>query len=217
MILPSPLKTIEADQLVRCQAIIKILCDIRPPKPVDAAYLFAQTKDNEKSSFFVARELLNRSPSMKILILDSEPGSGYAGFDDWKGKLAKFGIEDNQIVRVNLGRRNHNTLTEAEAVVRFAKYNNYQAIVISAAPFHQVRAFMTTVRVATDEYPELKIYSIPGKALAWNESVIHSQGTLAAERSELINSEMERIDRYIRKGDLISFEEVAQYLERRDR
>jgi len=207
---------VESALALKYQTIIKILCDIRPPKPVDAAYLFAQTKDNEESSFYIARKLVRHSMSGKILILDSEFSSGYAGFDVWKGKLAKLGIEEDQIVGVNLKTGNHNTLTEAEAVVRFAKYSNYETIIISAAPFHQVRAFMTTVRVAIVEYPELKIYSIPGKALAWNEYVTHSQGILTAERSELINSEMERIEHYISKGDLVSFDEVAHYLKRRD-
>jgi len=201
---------------VKYQTIIKILCDIRPKKPVDIAYLFAQAKDNEESVFFVARKVMHHLLSRRILILNSEPSAGYAGFDVWKDKLMELGIEEDRIISVNLKTGNHNTLTEAEAVVRFAKYNNYQTMITSAAPFHQVRAFMTTVRVAIAEYPELKIYSIPGKALAWNEFVTHSQGILTAERSELINSEMERIEHYISKGDLVSFDEVAHYFQRRD-
>ena len=75
---------------------------------------------------------------------------------------------------------------------------------------------MTTVRVALAEYPELKIYSFPGNALPWNEEVMHSQGRLTARRSDLIEAELARIDRYFQKGDLISFDKVLEYLDQRD-
>ena len=134
-----------------------------------------------------------------------------------KDRLVELGIKEKCILDVRLNVLNHNTLTEAEAVIRFAKQSNLKSMIVSAAPFHQIRAFMTTVRVALAEYPELKIYSIPGVALSWNECVSHSQGLLTAKRSDLIAGEFARIEKYYQKGDLISFNQVLDYLDARDR
>ena len=148
--------------------------------------------------------------------MNNASNPGYPGYHVWKDKLIKLGIKENRILGVDLATDDHNTLTEAEAVVRFAKRSNYKSIIISAAPFHQIRAFMTTVRVVLAEYPELKLYSFPGDALPWNEKATHSQGALSGKRSELIEAELARIEKYLRKGDLISFDRVMDYFDERD-
>lgn len=201
---------------IQLATIIRVLCDVRPREPADAAYLYAQTKDNEESVFLAARKILNGALASRILLLDNASSEGYEGFIVWKDKLVELGIEEKRILAVGLVTDDHNTLTEAEALVKFAKRSNYKKIIVSAAPFHQIRAFMTTVRVALAEYPELKIYSFPGDALPWNKEVIHSQGLLTAKRSDLIETEFARIKKYFRKGDLISFNKVMNYLDQRD-
>ncbi len=205
-----------ADLAIQCEMIIRVLCDIRPREAADAAYLYAQTRDNEESVLSAAQNVLEKSLARKIIVLDNPSNESYAGFLVWKGKLVESGIEENKIIGVKLCTDNHNTLTEAKTIVRFAKQHNYQRMIVSAAPFHQIRAFMTSVRVALAEYPKLKIYSVPGNALPWNEDVIHSQGRLAAKRSELIEAEFSRIDKYSKKGDLISFDKIINYLDQRD-
>ena len=204
-------------ELERLEATIRIYCDIRPVGPADIAYLYAQTTDNEESVFHAARKIIDGALSSKILLMDSTPNKGYAGYTFWKERLIELGIREKCILDVRLNVLNHNTLTEAEAVIRFAKQSNLKSMIVSAAPFHQIRAFMTTVRVALAEYPELKIYSIPGAALSWNECVSHSQGLLSAKRSDLIAGEFARIEKYYQKGDLISFNQVLDYLDARDR
>ena len=72
------------------------------------------------------------------------------------------------------------------------------------------------VSIALEEYPELLLYSSPGPALPWQEKVVHSQGTLTGTRSEIIHSELERIERYQKKGDLAQTEAILAYLDRRD-
>jgi hypothetical protein len=90
-------------------------------------------------------------------------------------------------------------------------------VFVVAAPFHQLRAFITTASVVLREFPELRVYNQVGTALPWGETVYHSQGTLQCTRGELIQSEMARIERYRRKGDLVSAEEISRYLHWRDR
>jgi hypothetical protein len=101
--------------------------------------------------------------------------------------------------------------------MRHTKHKNYRSIIVIAAPFHQERAFMTAVSVAIREYSDLCLYSYPGRALAWDEQVVHSQGTVRATRSELILSEQERINTYQKKGDLVSYSQVLSYLKKRDK
>ncbi len=201
----------------RIEAVVRILCDVRPQGAADAAYLFAQTADNESSVIDAAKKIIDDSVASRILLLRTRRVQGYPGFDAWKGRLVGLGIPETLIIPVDLSPADsHNTLTEAGALVRFAKQQRYGAIVVSAAPFHQVRAFMTVVRGAFSEFPELKIYSLPGIALPWTERAVHSQGVLRAKRAELVRQELERIDDYCRKGDLIPFDAVIDYLNQRD-
>ena len=111
----------------------------------------------------------------------------------------------------------HNTLTEAEALVEYAKNYEFKSIIVTAPPFHQLRSFMTTVGVAIREYPRLNVFSLPGVTQPWNEQVIHSQGVLTAERWQLIQSELKRIEKYTLKGDLASIDVVLDYLNVRDK
>jgi len=73
------------------------------------------------------------------------------------------------------------------------------------------------VSVVLRELPELRVYNQVGAALPWDDTVVHSQGVLQCTRSELIHSELARIERYRNKGDLVSEREVWTYLQWRDR
>jgi hypothetical protein len=64
------------------------------------------------------------------------------------------------------------------------------------------------------EYPELKIYNKVGATLDWDERGIHSQGVLTGARKDFIDSEWERIEKYM---NLVSPEEALKYLENRDK
>jgi hypothetical protein len=131
--------------------------------------------------------------------------------------LRKYGISENQIDGVITEKTpTLNTLIEAEAMVRFAKSKGFRSLYIVAPPFHQFRAFITSVSVVLREYPELQVYSFPGETLPWDEKVVHSQGLVSGSRWSLINGEIERIVRYQEKGDLIPFNEVINYLNGRE-
>ncbi len=200
------------------ELITRTLCDLQPKMPTQGAYLYCQTKDNQQSIFQTAQFLLNHSFTSKILILGTQSQSGYPGFEEWKRQLLKLGIPTEQIERVNKeGTSALNTLVESEALIRFAKQQRYGSIFIVASPFQQLRAFMTAVTVSMRAYPELLIYSYPGAAMPWQEEVVHSQGTLKAKRYELIQKELERIEKYQDKGDLASFEQVLNYLNGREK
>jgi hypothetical protein len=202
------------------ELIIRALCDTLPDKPVDALFLFGQTEDNQQAAFETAQTFLNGGYTNKLLCLGTRAMSGYPGFSVWKSELEKFGIGEEQLVGIPPVPADTDllhTLIEATSAVRYAKERGYRSLAVTAAPFQQPRAFMTAITAAQREYPELYLYSLPGKAMPWQEEVMHSQGKLEDTRAGLIAGEMERITCYHDQDDLISVKEALDYLNRRDK
>ena len=109
------------------------------------------------------------------------------------------------------------TLREAKAAVTACKAAGASALVVVATPFHLPRALLTTLSVAAQSDKHLKIYSHTGLPLRWDETVAHSQGMLVGDRESLLDSEMERMFVYHRKGDLMRPSEALEALRKRDR
>ncbi|GAB3202162.1 uncharacterized SAM-binding protein YcdF (DUF218 family) [Pontibacter aydingkolensis] len=200
------------------ELIIRTLCDTLPPAPADAVFLFGQTEDNQQSVFASAVYLLSNKLAKKVMFLETEPLSGYPGFDAWLEELEKLGIKKEEIepVPVTPGTSSLNTRVEAQNAIKHAKKIGYESVIATASPFQQPRAFMTAVTAVQEHYPKLKVYSYPGRNLSWCEKVVHSQGKVTGTRAQLIAGEMERIHKYGNMGDLAKVEEVLDYLNRRD-
>jgi uncharacterized SAM-binding protein YcdF (DUF218 family) len=194
----------------------RIFSDVGPPGTAEAAYLFAETEPNQESVFMAARELLERGKVRKLLISDCRPKSGYAGVAACRRAMEEYGISAEAIDEVPMEPTDIlHTLLEAETVVRLTKARGYRRLIVVATPFHQQRAVITTISVALREYPSLKIYSHPGAAQSWEETVTHSQGVLTGTRAELLAAEQERIEKYTAKGDLVARQKVLEYFRAR--
>jgi uncharacterized SAM-binding protein YcdF (DUF218 family) len=199
------------------ELLLRILADIRPPVPAEAAYLFGQTEPNQRSVFVAARELLRRSLTSRIWISDCTPKSGYVGAVACRRALVEFGVPADTIEEVPMEPTEIlHTLIESENVVRFARRRGFQRLIVTSSPFHQERAFMTVVTAALREYPALKVYSYPGEPQPWDEMVTHSQGQLTGTRAALIAEEQKRIEKYTTQGDLAPRRKVLEYLRTRD-
>ncbi len=193
----------------------RIFCDPLPPS-CDAAYIFGQTPDNEASVFQRAKLLVEQGQTSAIWIPGTEAMSGYPGQSVWRDRIAAY-VPPTLVQPVPTEpTQSLNTLIEARATVRFAKAQGVKSLLVVAVPFHQQRAVMTVITVALAEYPALRVYSVPGMAVDWQATVVHSQGTLQGKCYELIYGEQERIDKYGKKGDLGSREMVLNYLRQRD-
>lgn len=199
------------------ELMVRVLSDSLPEKPFDGAYLYCSTEGNQSSVFQAARKLIVEGTVRRILIYMTEPLSGYPGGETWRNALEVQGISGEQIIGVPpADAASINTLIETQAMIRCAKERGLETLLVVAPPFQQLRAFMTAVTVALERYPELRLYSHPGKALPWMETVVHSQGTLRAPRRQLIQEELIRIETYRKKGDLANFENVLDYINRRN-
>jgi hypothetical protein len=198
------------------ELVIRALCDTCP-RTVDAAYLFAQTPDNQASVLFKGWHLLEQGITPKLMFAQTGERSGYLGYEVWRQQLLAWNVAETCLegVAVSYDVILH-TLSEAEAMVKQAKQRGYQTLLVVAPPFHLPRAFMTAITAALREYPEIQIYSQPGEALAWMGEAVHSQGNEKALRKDLIQGEAERIAKYQAQGDLAAYEEVLLYLNNRD-
>ncbi len=179
----------------------------------DGIYLFAQTEANTESVLKAVAD----DTSCDILILQTAPRSGYAGYEKWVQALEQQGIASSRIKGVPMDDTVLlNTRTESQALMHYVAHQGYKTIAVAAAPFHQLRAFMTSVTILREKRLKLQVVSRPGASSPWLTEVVHSQGTLKATRSELIHAEMERIEIYQDKGDLASYRQVLAYLDKRD-
>ncbi len=199
------------------ELLLRILADAGPSEVAEGAYLFAQTEPNQESVFAAATELIERGRARKVLISDCSPKSGYIGAAAYHQAMVEFGIPTSAIEQVPMEPTDIlHTLIESQKIVRFAKAQGYQRLMVVSAPFHQERAFLTVVTVAMREYPSLKVYSYPGAPQPWDEVVTHSQGRLRGTRAELIAEEHRRIEKYTAQGDLAPRAKVLEYLRTRD-
>lgn len=199
------------------ELVIRALCDTCP-RTVDAAYLFAQTHDNQASVLFKGRQLLEKMITPKLMFAQTGERSGYLGYEVWKKQLLAWDVTESCMEGVAVGYDVIlHTLSEAQAMVKLAKRQGYRTLLVVAPPFHQPRAFMTAITAALQIYPDLLLYSQPGEALPWLGEAVHSQGNEKAQRKDLIQGEADRIAKYQANGDLATFAEVLQYLDNRDK
>ncbi len=211
---PGPAAALPADSL---ELLTRALCDVRAPLKTEGAFLFGQTADNQASVLEAARTLLEENLAEKVLFLRSAAGNGYPGFAAWRTELLRMGVPEEKICGIDPpATAALNTLTEAQALLAHARRNGLRALYVVAAPFHQLRAFMTAITVALKHYPDLRLHSFPGAALPWLESAVHSQGITSGPRKDLIGEELIRIRKYQAKGDLAAEGEILEYLNRRD-
>lgn len=196
---------------------VRTFCDVEAKGVVDAAYLFGQTSDNQFSVLSAGAALIDKRRTGRLLLTESAPKSGYPGYACWKKELLQLGVPAASISGVDLREEDClNTLIEAVGMMSYAKKNHYARLYIVASPFHQLRAFMTSVTAALRIFPEVKIYSHTGNPLSWSDKVSHSQGKTIGSRKEVLQGELERIRAYQKKGDLAHEMDVLNYLDTRD-
>lgn len=194
-----------------------VTSDPHPPKHVPMVYAFSETDNNKISCIQSAVALWRTGKIVRIGIAQKGEGTGYSGFDKWRNDLLKE-VPPEAIVPIPFllsASENLNTFSEATALVRFAKEQNLQMLDIVAPSFHLARCFMSVVSVLVREYPELVIFNRVGDPLDWFESVVHSQGILRGTRIELLWMEFNKILEYMKKGDLLPFDDIFSYMQKR--
>lgn len=177
-----------------------------------AVYLFANTSDNEEMVTSFAKDLRRANQVDNVLISDAKTCAGYPGFKRWEF-LLKSEFNEGAIVKVPFLTNDHiNTLSESESLVEFISKNpHFTSLCMAAAPFHQLRAFMTLVSVSLRNDLQLNLVNRTGAEQNWNQKVYHSQGVLYDSRINMVSHELERIKRYQNKGDILPTKLIIDY------
>ena len=202
------------------QLVVRVLCDQEPGDRANIPiYLVGQTEDNQASVFgrLAMWDAATRHHGLRPtnpVAISAGSTSGYPGAETWARELALRGVHTIRIRRVPCAGQ-LNTLTELESLVQYAGESGWNEIVMMAAPFHQLRSFLTIVGAIRRQRSSLRVYNVPGIALPWGEEALHSQGVLRATRSQLVVEEHARIVRYTERGDLATVSQAMEYLDRR--
>ncbi len=205
---------------------IFVMSDFIPSNKVDAAYLYANTPDNEisilegglalyKSGLINTLCLAGGGPYLPPNLHNAKVA--YSGYDPWRNWLENHGVESENIHAIPRPLLSH-TGTEAYQFVRFAKSHNWKKVCVVACPTHMLRAFVNTVACALREYPELLIYAKPGTSLAWDEKVLSSQGNVFGTRSDTVmKSEWDRLNTvWHDKYDVVGSDKIVEYIKWRN-
>lgn len=169
------------------------------PAHVDAVFLIPNTADNQQSIFEGAQELWRQRVSDTFLIMGGAEANGYPGSENWY----KWFSPRVQGARVDIipNSGNVNTLSKFLVLEPYARRTAISSVAIVAAPFHQLRAYMTGASVeirheSRGDGPALRLYAHQGTELQWDEEALHSQGTTKDTRRRLLGRELDQIRKF---------------------
>ncbi|MEK7170213.1 MAG: hypothetical protein AAB767_02910 [Patescibacteria group bacterium] len=180
-----------------------VLTDSAPvangPLPV---YLFTETPDNQESVLKRASILHHRGRASHVLLIDNLGGSrpGYPGCPPWEKRLGELRIPSQKIVTIPFTAPVLHTLSEACAMVEFAKKNGWNAVTIVFPPFHGSRCFLSAITAVRHLNPGMLVYCEVGTTEPWHGHAVHSQNVVQGLRKDLVVGELRRIKRYQRKN-----------------
>ena len=107
-----------------------------------------------------------------------------------------------------------NTKNESNRVIEYAMINKIDNIIICAPTFHILRATLTILSSAIQKGVNINISSIIVKNSNWNRQCITHQGNTNDNYHTILEIELDRIYEYMKKGDILSFKVIWQYLDK---
>lgn len=147
-----------------------------------------------------------------LCILDNKQAiSGVSSCDDISSVYISYNFEV-ETIPYDASHNSINTRIESEALVNWIILNNVQHIAICAPPYHTLRAFMTLVTVCIERGVNIKIYTINGMVVDWNDITITHNGETQDSFSNVIELELERIKKYTEKGDICVCDKIWNYI-----
>ncbi|MEK7640475.1 MAG: hypothetical protein AAB389_00565 [Patescibacteria group bacterium] len=198
---------------------------LRKGRSYDAIYLVGQTEANEESVLRRCYQIIRDTCTevRKICLVRSQfppEKRKYPNFAvDWKRWLSSrsssalavgFSIFDFPEGPVE------HTGTEMMGLVSHSKKQDWKDVLLIAAPFHQLRSFLSAVAATRKlDYP-VRLWNLLGVSLPWGEQSVHSQGVQTGTRSDFIHAELEKVKVYSARGDIATVEEGIEYLNWRD-
>lgn len=141
-----------------------------------------------------------------IAIVGGDTRREYGSFlsHELKEKLIEVGIPESAIY---MEETSPNTKAEADRMMVLAKERGWKSILIVTSPHHQYRTFLTFLKSMNVVGLDLALRNSPAP-LSWTEE------NPWGRRIDLLEGEWERIRTYQEKGDVASYEEGIDFLEK---
>ena len=133
----------------------------------------------------------------------NNPDGGSYPAEIMKQELSKYEIPDKDII---LEDKSQNTKEQAENIIKLARQNKWQRILLVASHYHQYRAFLTFIKEILKNGSDLEIINAPASALPW---FYENQW---GRRINLLEKEFDKIEEYGAKGHLASPKQAIDYL-----
>lgn len=176
--------------------------EVLPIKPVPVGYVISETKDNQFQPFRQAALLLANRNIQTIAIPDPKSpvyNYGYPGPEYCLDILKSINVPQDKIVLVTPQSPldNINTATELDMVADYLKKRpSINSFVIIAPHFHLLRSYLSALTAFKQHQMEkVRIY-VSGVNLPIYETVVHSQGTQLASRSQIAFEEIVKCMKY---------------------
>lgn len=129
--------------------------------------------------------------------------SGAFTYEKVKPLILEAGVPESDLV---LEGTSKNTYEQAVEIMLLAHQKKWKRIVLVASHYHSYRAFLTFLCVLKQKMPELIMDMAAVKELDWYEE------TAWGKRIDLLASELDKIDVYIKKNNVASYAEGLEYL-----
>jgi len=135
---------------------------------------------------------------------------GSFSYEKCQELINKWNIpHDNVLLELN----SKNTREQAKEVIALCQKFNWKSIILTGSHYHQLRAFLTFLKVLIEEKLQNKliIYNAPENKLNWFEE------SGWGKRIELLENELNKITTYQSLNHIASYKEAFEYLEWREK
>ena len=125
-------------------------------------------------------------------------------FEDILPRLLSSGVPRDAIIHE---KKSQNTREQAIEVINMAKANNWKKVILVATHEHQYRAYLTFLKEVLKSDQDILLFNSPVRNLKWFENNVWGK------RFDNIDKEFEKIEIYMAKGHLATYQEAIKYQE----
>ncbi|MES2216187.1 MAG: hypothetical protein V4481_02730 [Patescibacteria group bacterium] len=186
----------------------------KPSIKTDAVFFHARGVGDDDGLFEVVAQLYKNGLAEKIVITNfdgistTEPGKRIASGKEYYLEQLSSLVPKEAIVCADSA---ENTLTENRAFLDLAQKSGWKSGVIVAQPHQLLRAMLGAVKGVQKRHMDFRLYSACPQTTNWKKDTFVNQG-VPSTRFDNISAELERIPRYIAKGDIATLQELISYI-----